>query len=189
MKKLAEVKEFNQLFLPAAAVLAVGLTAGIILAILVVQRVMDSAGPKQLESKQTVSDNTSAVSKPIDTINTALVSSHPVEPATSTPKPKPAPKPTPTPAPAAKFSVNISGDGCSVTALGAPGMQLTAGATNGRKGGEVTYTLPSSGKLTVSAGGIQGFSSYAYLYDLSGSLIASTTGTIAPEQCDPPLVP
>ena len=58
------------------------------------------------------------------------------------------------------YSVAMSADGCYVTATGPAGFNwLDAGAyfydpvTGGGKGGDITYTIPASGTLTVSTGG------------------------------------
>lgn len=93
------------------------------------------------------------------------------------------PTPAPAPAPAPKATITISADGCMVTATGTPGMNLEVGAFTPRKGGAATFTLPASGIKTVSAGGVQGMTSYGQLTDSSGNVVAYGSSTITPSTC------
>jgi hypothetical protein len=91
--------------------------------------------------------------------------------------------------PAAHAAISFSADSCYVTANGTPGLTFVAGAENGHKGGDVTYIIPSSGTLTVSSGGREGYNAYGNVTAANGTVLASAESPItAATFCPAPTV-
>ncbi len=185
MIEILRSKEFVRLWMPALAVLAVGLLAAAFLAVIVVQRFStdkpaeriiatgEAIDPAPVSSVDVAESDTAALA-PVDT---AKPVSRQVTPRKSIAAPV-----------QAGLSVAISEDGCTVTATGVPGTSLVIKASNDRKGGESTYTFPADGQLIERSGGIAGMAVVAelyqaYVFGTEQTPLASATGVIVPPNC------
>jgi hypothetical protein len=62
-------------------------------------------------------------------------------------------------------------------------MTVTIGAYSTNKGGNVTYTIPSSGTITKATGGFKNMTGFGKLFNSSGALVASVTKAITADSC------
>lgn len=141
----------------------------------------------QNQDKIAKADKITAVTESTESKAVALPAD---EPESTTVESKPATKPitstkttTKTPPPPPEGSVSISEDGCLVTVTGKSGMAVTIGSFSDKKGGESSYTIPESGKLTEKSGGIKGMTAYGKIYNSAGEKIAYSSRTITAENC------